>query len=103
MLARVHIIIINVVVIILLSHARTELSLTHVLSNTRIYTPKNQVVQHLKCPLVVKVYETHARVSLESGDLASFGACLARLSVLHSTLLGQQVLNSLFPRDKCYR
>jgi len=99
-LARVHIIIV-VLVIILLSHARTELGLTHVLSNTRIHTPKNQVVQHLKCPLVVKVYETHARISLESGDMASFGVCLARLSVLHSTLLGQQVCASLFVfRDK---
>ncbi|KAG2491433.1 hypothetical protein HYH03_010219 [Edaphochlamys debaryana] len=41
-------------------------------------------VQHLRNALVVRVYEAHARSSLEYGDLAEFNQCQARLGHLYA-------------------
>lgn len=41
-------------------------------------------VQHIKNKLCVKVYETHARIALESADLDHFNQCQTNLAELYS-------------------
>jgi hypothetical protein len=56
---------------------------------------QDMVVQHVgvhaPSTLPVRVYETHARVSLEAGDLGAFNQCAARLRHLHASPLGREV------------
>ena len=55
---------------------------------------EDMTVQHLKCTghnpttLPIRVYETHARIALEHGDLDEFHQCAAKLASLHRTPLG---------------
>ena len=41
-------------------------------------------VQHLRCPFVLEVYETHARLLLEHGDLDEFNQCQTMIRSLTS-------------------
>eukprot|EP01062_Namystynia_karyoxenos_P039647 TRINITY_DN28838_c0_g1_i2.p1 TRINITY_DN28838_c0_g1~~TRINITY_DN28838_c0_g1_i2.p1 ORF type:complete len:648 (+),score=149.52 TRINITY_DN28838_c0_g1_i2:152-1945(+) len=41
-------------------------------------------VQHVFTPFTTEVYETHARVSLEHGDLGEFSACQGQLRAFHA-------------------
>lgn len=69
-------------------------------------------VQHIKNGLTVNVYETHARISLEQGDLNEFNQCQTQLAELYERLgkpdkkaefLGYRILYCLFAQEQSKR
>ncbi|KAG7364793.1 SAC3/GANP family protein [Nitzschia inconspicua] len=50
-------------------------------------------VQHLRCPFVLEVYETHARILLEHGDLNEFNQCQTMIRSLTSSSYGEDEID----------
>jgi SAC3/GANP family len=51
-------------------------------------------VQHLRCPFVLEVYETHARILLEHGDLNEFNQCQTMIRSLTSSQYGEDDIDN---------
>jgi hypothetical protein len=52
---------------------------------------QDMTIQHIKNEFTVKVYETHARIALESYDLDQFNQCQTSLIPLHKIIKGKDI------------
>ena len=57
-------------------------------------------VQHIKTDFTIKVYEIHARIALEKGDLGEYNQCQTQLRALYAQNLGTKAAVEEF---KAYR
>jgi hypothetical protein len=49
-------------------------------------------IQHIKNNFTIKVYETHARIALESYDMDQFNQCQTQVAILYRDgLIGNEV------------
>jgi len=60
--------------------------------NKKINLEKDMTIQHIKNEFTIKVYETHARIALESFDMDQFNQCQTQLAILYKDgLIGKEV------------